>query len=47
MIRVNATYSTVIDYRETAPAGTRIEDYNADPDKLIEGMGVVIRLSFI
>lgn len=43
LIRVNETYSTVIDYRETAPANITLEDYMADPDLLIKsGLSVAV-----
>lgn len=37
LIRANSSYSTVIDYRETAPAGVKLEDYENNPRNLIEG----------
>lgn len=38
LVRRNTSESTVIDYRETAPSGIKIEDYMADPELLIQGM---------
>jgi len=37
LVRVNATYSTVIDYRETAPAAVSAKDFGTDGVKLVEG----------
>lgn len=37
LVRVNETYSTVIDYRESTPAGVTAEDFGKDALKLIEG----------
>lgn len=37
LVRVNATYSTVLDYRETAPADVTAKDFGKDPLKLVEG----------
>lgn len=37
LVRVNATYSTVIDYRETTPSGVTAADFGKDAQNLIEG----------
>lgn len=37
LVRVNATYSTILDYRETAPAAVGAEDFGKDPLRLVEG----------
>ncbi len=43
LIRTNSSFSTVIDYRETAPSDVRLEDFGNDPNKLIEsGLSVAV-----
>lgn len=37
LIRINSTFSTVIDYRETAPNNSSLEDFMAEPENLIQG----------
>lgn len=37
LIRVNVSYATVIDYRETAPSGIKLSDFDGHPERLISG----------